>query len=345
MTQLEFDEITDFLNPRNKIERNKYTTLDVTYHYKDNTVTITGNIPRSIIQDIAITFYERKTFMNLLLPSEENKEYIKKIVLDNIDEVVILSLYLDDYYLLKKTGLKSNSSENYKALITEIKRTLINKCDLDMTSFEWIRKNHICNYVIEATQNRLNKNPIIKTSKKIEELNYTRNLKKIADDFDYIVDPFMGRRNSFKELEDILEYVDISLDKNEDNEVKMILTDKQTSTKLIHERKLSGFSNSITYINENKETITVMHEFESAAKLMPSHGEKLVIIKDTPISSKSVLFYNFTTNKTKYNGNDSYSAGMEEKIEFYSELQQAMNMAQETVLQHMIAKKTYTKKH
>ena len=36
---------------------------------------------------------------------------------------------------------------------------------------------------------------------------------------------------------------------------------------------------------------------------------------------------------------------MEEKIEFYSELQQAMNMAQETVLQHMIAKKTYTKKH
>lgn len=341
MTQLEFDEITIFLNPKDKKNKNNYSTLGINYHYQDNLVTITGNIPRNIIQNIAITFPELKTFMNHLSPTEGDQKYIKKIVLNDIKEVVIFSLFMEDYYILEKTGLRSNSSDSYMELITEIEKSLIEKCDLSITSIEWIRLNPICHPVLLATQNRLNKNTLIKTSKKVEEQQQTRKLKKSADDFDYIVNPFMGNNKKNNKLEDILKHINISLDNNEDNEVKMILSDKQTNTTLIHERKKNGFINTIIYANENREVVTIKHEFDSSTKLMPHHGEKIIIIKDSQVYGKSILFYNFTTNKIKQDGNNEYLANMEDKLELYSELQQAMNIAEETVLQYILSQKKY----
>ena len=342
MTQLEFTETMEFLNPSIKTN-NSFNLYDIEYKYIDNKVVLNGNIPRNIIQDIVLTHPNFNTFLYQLNPKDAQKQFINSLEVNDLDELIVVSLFMDDYYLLSKTGLKGNSHESYEDVVTEITRTLINRLNLTLTLDEWIRRNPTCSELYFDTHVRLDKKPMFKTSKKMYDYEYTKNIKRNVDNFDLSINPFMDEENNFRDLKEVLNKVKISLDDLDKGCVRLKITDKTNKTELLHERKNDGYYNSITYKNGEDESISYIHEFTASLNRTEKDGEKITIIKEANSEIVGYISYNLTTNKIKYENKSEKEATIEDKTKIYNETITANAIAVQLVDDYMLKKKTYKK--
>ena len=343
MTQLEFNEITKILSPNNK-GQNLYSIAGITYCYNNHKVILTGNIPKYIIEEIASTYEGFDNFKNQLLKNNINNNYLEKFEINTVEEMVAFSLFMDNYYLFEKTGLIGNSQESYEDITAEIISDMLKTIKPNISIEEWIRINPICSELYFQTQDKINKKPLIKTEKKLYEYEYTKNLKRNLDNFDLNVNPFMDSTNNFKPVQDYLKNVTISIDDLEKGSLNLVITDKKTNTKVIHQRTYIGFYNAVVYKKSDNEEITFSHEFEASINKSKVDGEKIVIITKNLVGDENKITYNLTTNKIRINDQDYFTATLEDKNEIYDEILAATSHAYDVTNGNMINKNVYVKK-
>ena len=343
MTQLEFAEAIEFLNPSDNKDIQSFDLYDITYSFDGEKVILQGKIPRVIVQDIALTYPEFNTFINHLSPIDATKQFVDKLELYDLDELIVFTLFMEDYYLQKKTGLIGNSHQNYGEILSEIIKSLMGKLDPTINVDEWVRKNFAANELYFDTRVKIDKKPLIKTSKKMYEYEYTKNIKRNVDNFDLNVNPFSDKDNEFLDLDEMLKNIKISFNDLGDGALRLIIKSRKNNTVLIHERKNTGFSNSVTY-KRGSETITFIHELTANNPKKITDGEKVIVIEQQGEDIQKRVCYNFSTNKIKINESNEKDATTEDKTIVYNETIGANALSSELVEECMLKKKAYGKR-
>lgn len=345
MTNLEMEETEKVLQIDRLKQQNYYKIDNIQYTYRNNKIYVTGDIPVNVIQELAMEYSDSTCFFSILLSVDKSDgKFLKRIEISTIEEFILLFSYMEDYNLAKR-GLSGNSRDLCDDRISEVMERVSKKVDLTITNEDWMIKKKCYDNYYKDYLKRINKKPLIKTEKSMQEYDYNLNIRNNINSFDMSVNPYLNVDKKLKSMKDIRTFLNISIDNlNLNNEGAMLkIGDKNTKNYVMYTRNSNSFSYEISYIFR-KEKNSFKHVFDLKNGSNVTGAGEIITIKheDMETKKKRELIYNITNNKIIGTNNSLKNATLENKKYIYDELLTATAYAEE-ITNGMFNQKKYLK--
>ena len=313
MNRLEFKTVLDVLGFKSletKIYPNyeeyfyKYNDLIISFCSAKYYAAVSGKIPMEVA-NIIYEKYPDNPYKIRVAGGQEgwnpkdwslNGEYIDTYHIDTKEGLLIFFLEMFDYQS-RKNNLPENHGKLYQQFLNDISMVLIHEIKPEISLDEWMKDAKKF-----SRQNRDSYELYLDT-KRNEESNIDKEIRKLLRKFDYAVNPFQRYNDWFKDTDDIFEKIKINaflFDKEDgmerENCARMSLTDIESQNFVRYLRNPDGFNYSLNYDCSLDENFEFFHYFSNHSSDDINNGEFILVrlYKDN-----DVLFdieYNLSNN-------------------------------------------------
>lgn len=362
MNRLEFNTVLKVLGIK-QLETKSYPGYEE-YFYKYNDLTISfcsgkyyavvsGKIP----MEVANIIYEKypdnpyKIRVNGGQESWNPKdwsldgEYINTYHIDTKEGLLIFFLEMFDYQS-RKNNLPENYVKLYQQFLNNISRALIQDIRPEISLDEWMKDaKHLF-------MEKKDSYSLYLETKKNEESDIDKEIRKLLRKFDYAVNPFQRYSDWFKDTDDIFEKIKVNafLFNREDamkreNCARMSLTDLDTKNFVRYLRNPDGFYYNLDYDISKDETFEFFHYFSNHSSNDINNGEFILVrlYKDNEFLFD--IEYNLSCKTISLVHKGSAPITLEQKQFIKEKLIEAINYASEiTINKTKNNKKTKNKK-
>ena len=332
----------------------KYKLGDITIFFEDGVV-VEGDIPIEVVMDLYSEYPDNRYQIYLerrcavFNPNDyKEKDSCSKLVICTTPGLILFVTTMKDCLAAKK-GLEKTEKNRFYDIWGEVTTNVIAIHNLKVTTKEWMMHNYYSNVYFEGLR-KSEHLPLIKTKKKLADVEVNKTLRSNIVEFDHMINPFMNRNNQFLDMSTILQNVDIRVDdasiisdQYTNNSVLLDIRDKNNNS-TFYLRGKKGFSYTVNYMLDDCTNFMLTHSFgNNKSGLL---GEYIWIEKKN-LSDNTVQFdllYNITSNAIKRDNGGTVLATISDKEEVYRNLLMATAFAKNITLDNMVKSNGYIKK-
>lgn len=266
-------------------------------------------------------------------PNED--KYIPMYYIDAKEELVIFLTELKDYYARKK-GLPETAVQRYDEILASITSAILKNVNPCITATEWMAADKECGESYLSTIESEQKTPL------------GRALRKMLEQFDKTINPFINEEIELDSAERYLKKVNITAStfdevwhKKRKGCCKITIGKRNSEHEVVHYRDPNGFIYRLWYALGEGEYVIVSHYFRNDAEHESDNGE---IINIEYFGNEANQIYNLKYNITKGLAGSNFEpltpVTAEQMSAVFDTLSKATRMASTITIDNMTKKAT-----
>lgn len=279
----------------------------------------------------------KKSRRNMLRRKNDNK-YIETYHIDSKEGLIIFLTELKDYYA-RKQGLRETEVQRYDEIISTVSSEILKQVNPSITNYDWMRADEQYGEIF------------LNTIARDKQIPFGRAFRKIIDQFDRTVNPYINEDIELDSIDNYLKKVNIDANtydqkygKYRKNCCRITIKAKDGESEVRYYRSPNGFSYQLMYVLGPEEYLNVLHYFDNKGDKESDKGEHIYINYFGENSKQEIdLRYNITLGLASKTDEDKMPITSEQMSFVYDELVKATELASTITIDNM-KKKGYSKK-
>ena len=303
---------------------------------------VKGKIPLEVAEIIYSKYPENEYKIRVQGGREENipsdwaiediisgEEYIEEYHIDTKEGLLIFITEMKDYFA-RKNKLPETEVKNYEELLKTINTSLLEKINPRIAAYDWMQ--------LHPTE----KDKYNKSCEKIEETSIGRDFKKLLNDFDKAVNPFLNGDVKYTDFDSTKLLLSAKVwdeqrkDITIENCCEMFIS-SNTGGETIYTRDEGGFFFCVDYMLDSDRVFTYKHYYTNKGNSDEQKGEVIEI--DIYDNKKNDYDAVLMINMTNWMEQEDYGKKLPKSSEHiayaYEQLQEAIKYATSITIDNM----------